>query len=111
MSEIKIIFDMEGKEDEVWETPGPKTQVGIVEAVGTLPKGMASGATSVAICVVTVVDGSRVYAEMSLKMFQMAAAAFTSRWGDETGGLTIIQTDADPDLVEEQLTGDKKTRH
>ena len=54
-------------------------------AVTALPGGMKSGSTSVAF-VGRTEDGQTVLMETSLRVFQSAAAAFTGRHGDESGG-------------------------
>lgn len=93
--EIKIFLNNEGKLAEALEgtrgNPQETVQADIL-AIGTLPNGMTSGATSVGITALTSV-GIPVYLETSLKMFQMAAAAFQAKYGDETGGETLIEAE------------------
>lgn len=90
MTVLKVIMDMEGKAGECHPgVPPADIQMGEINAIGCLPNGMSSGKTSVGISG-TLKDGTPVYMELSLKMFQMAAAAFHGRFGDETDGGTII---------------------
>lgn len=61
---------------------------GEVEKVAALPEGMTSGATSVGMAI-RLGSGRYVFAEMSLAHFQLAAAAFTARYGDQTENVGI----------------------
>ena len=96
MSELKIILNMEDKagsilEGEDWSLPMTTARI---LALGCMPRGMASGKTSIGITMLGE-DGKPIYAEMSLKMFQLAAVAFKARYGDETGDETVIIWDAE----------------
>lgn len=65
-----------------------RTQVrGDIVAVGALPRGMHSGRTSVYLTV-ELEDGRVGFFETSLALLQMATAAFTGRYGDESDGKT-----------------------
>lgn len=56
---------------------------GEIAVIGALPRGMVSGRTSVYISV-ELEDGRVGFCETSLALLQLAAAAFTGRYGDET---------------------------
>lgn len=56
-------------------------QVGTVEGIGVLPKGMESGKPSISMDV-ALADGTHAFVEMSLRQFQIAAEAFKARWGN-----------------------------
>jgi len=67
----------------VWaDLSGRKILKATLTSVGALPHGMTSGRTSVALRI-ELNDGSVVFAETSLRLFQQAAAAFTGRYGLE----------------------------
>lgn len=80
MPHMKIELDGDGKFPQL---QGKRIRKAEIEAITALPKGMASGNTSVAL-IIPLKDGSYVFAETSLKLLQMATAAFTGRYGDET---------------------------
>lgn len=67
---------------------------GEITKVAAIPGGMESGATSVGLAV-QIKGVGYVFAEMSLAHFQLAAAAFTARYGDQTEGVAIA-TDQTP---------------
>lgn len=52
-------------------------------SISCLPKGMTSGAPSVAIRI-DLPDGRIIVAETSMRMFQIAAVAMRARYGDQT---------------------------
>ncbi len=110
MSEIRIIFDLEGKAAEAFGK-GVKTAdiiTATIEAIGGLPAGMTSGKTSVGLCITTE-DGKKVYAETSLKMLQMVTAGLTARYGDETGGTSFMEAAGlDADKIREALADTEK---
>ncbi len=60
---------------------------GEITVIGALPKGMSGGRTSIFLSV-ELEDGRVAFAETSLALFQVAAAAFHGRYGDETDGKT-----------------------
>jgi hypothetical protein len=80
MPELKIELNSEGKLTHLKNKP---IHVAEIEMITALPQGMQSGRTSVAI-IIPLKDGSYVYAETSLRLFQLATAAFTGKYGDET---------------------------
>jgi len=80
MPVLKIELDGEGKFPQL---QGKKVHKAGIEVVTALPGGMSSGRTSVAL-LIPLDDGSYVFAETSLANFQMAAAALTGRYGNET---------------------------
>lgn len=80
MARIDIIMDGskgmgEGKAPEL---------TGTIEVIGAMPKGMSSGRTSVFLIATVAGQKERVFLETSLRMWQMASAAFMQRYGDET---------------------------
>jgi len=75
------------------ELQGKNVKGGTLDAIAALPGGMASGRTSVGLLVY--VDGQPVLAQTSLRNLQMAAAAFTGKYGDETGNAVVLSTDED----------------
>jgi len=60
---------------------------GEIAVVGALPKGMKGGRTSVYLSV-ELEDGRVGFCETSLALLQMATAAFTAKYGDESDGKT-----------------------
>jgi len=84
--EVKIVLDAEGS-DVITTDDVAKGRVKEAEltAITALPRGMEGGGTSVAFVGELKGSGKKVFLQTSLKMFQMAAAAFTGRYGDETG--------------------------
>jgi hypothetical protein len=56
---------------------------GEISTIGALPRGMASGRTSIYVQV-ELADGRVAFCETSLALLQMATAAFTGRYGHES---------------------------
>ncbi len=82
---VRIVLDADGAFPEMAEEiAAGKVKQAKLSAVTALPAGMQSGRTSVAL-IGKLEDGTTVFMEVSLRVFQMAAAAFTGRYGDETG--------------------------
>jgi hypothetical protein len=78
-----ILLNGEGRMPELrYATRGEVTKV------AALPAGMESGATSVGMAI-QIKGVGYVFAEMSLAHFQLAAAAFTACYGDQTEGVWI----------------------
>ena len=84
MAELRIILEGDGAFPELGKTiKEDKLIEGVLDAITALPGGMASGLPSVAF-VINLPDGRVMFAETSMRMFQMAAAAFKGRYGDVT---------------------------
>lgn len=62
---------------------GREVVKGEIATIGALPRGMASGRTSVYMQV-ELEDGRVAFCETSLALLQAAAAAFTGRYGHES---------------------------
>ncbi len=86
MMDVKIILDGDGAFEYLQdEVENGKIKHGMLEAVSARPEGMQpSGLPSVSF-LIKLDDGTHVFAETSLKLFQMAAAGFMGRYGDVTG--------------------------
>lgn len=98
MTVMKILLDMQEAYGGIVKdvaTNGNAPRAAEILAIGTMPGGMRSGDPSIGMIVVEE-TGQTFYCETSLKMFQMAAAAFLAKWGDRTGGETIIIADLPP---------------
>ncbi len=68
-------------EDGAWRPYlGANPLQGKVSRIGVLPRGMASGAPSAALCIV-LDDGRAVLAETSWRNLALAAVALIARWG------------------------------
>ena len=82
--DMKLFFELDGKFQEVFPNGDPATvKSGRIKAMGTLENGMSEGNPSVGF-MIELDDGTCVFAQTSLKLFQMANAAFTGKWGDVT---------------------------
>lgn len=75
MIDLKIVLDAQGAWPDLVDA-----QQGVLERVGALPGGMASGKASVAV-VIRLADGRLVFAETSLDLFLAAATALRARYG------------------------------
>jgi len=94
---VKLILDGEGSFPELAEDmEAGRVRKATLTGVTALPGGMSSGRTSVAF-VGELEDGTKVFMETSLRVFQSAAAGFTGRYGDETGN---AMTGIGPDGVD-----------
>lgn len=84
----KILLDATNKMPELRGAPR-----GLVETIAALPRGTTLGKTSIALSV-RLDDGKRIFVETSLAHLQLAVAAFTAHYGDETGevGIATNQT-------------------
>lgn len=91
MAKLQVILD--GTQEEMPHVPsyraGKKPKVGVIEAIAGMPQGMQSGKTSVALSI-KLKNGQWVFAETSLKMLQMAAAALSGKYGNETDSPTAL---------------------
>jgi hypothetical protein len=76
---LSIIQNAEGNFPEAGL---PTTQVGQLTKLGALPKGMASGRASVAV-LITLDDGTHVFAETSLRLLRTAVNTFDSLYPDD----------------------------
>lgn len=76
---LDIKIDAEG--DGAWPDLDKATaRRGVLTHVSALPAGMVGGRPSVAFRI-KLEDGTEVFAETSMRLFQMAAAAFLGRYG------------------------------
>ena len=82
MTQMKIVLDGDNSFPEL---QGKKIHRANVDAVTALKGGMTGGRTSVAF-IIHLPDGSVVFAETSLALFQMANAAFAEKHGFEMDG-------------------------
>lgn len=82
MPELKIITSLKDGELASYLVPGQPEQEGMatIEVIGVLPKGMQSGAASVAM-VIELPDGSRVIAETSWNAFSLGVVGLIGIWG------------------------------
>lgn len=76
---MHVLMNAEGMAKEV--DPMRMIHLNSDITVGALDNGMSSGKPSVAF-MFTLPDGNTVIAETSLALFQMAAKAFTAKFGD-----------------------------
>lgn len=91
MPTLKILLSDDPNDPDFQEVQqqlkGHEIVKGEIAVIGALPKGMASGRTSVYLSV-KLEDGRVAFCETSLALLQMAATGFTARYGDESDGNT-----------------------
>lgn len=91
MAKMQIILNVD--EEMMPHVPdqiaGKIPKQGTIEAIGGIPQGMQSGMTSVALSI-KMKNGQWVFAETSLKMLQLATAALSGKYGNETDDPTIL---------------------
>jgi len=87
MPTLRILLDDDPTDPDFIEVSerlkGREVVQGEIATIGALPRGMKSGRTSVYLQV-ELADGRVAFCETSLALLQMAAAAFTGRYGDES---------------------------
>jgi hypothetical protein len=82
---VRVILDGDGAFPEMADdTAAGNVLQGELTAVTALPGGMVGGGCSVAL-IGELENGKKVFMETSLRLFQMAAAVFTGKYGDVTG--------------------------